>query len=482
MRVKRAGFTIILRSLGKKMTSDCSSALSGCAGALQWTFIGSINQKRSQIRLTHSHHIETIVNDKISSSKFLSIQLDGWSNIRCEPIVNVVLTTHEPVVYKIIDTGTNKHSATISDNAKNMVKYWKIVNENYPELRISFHGCGAHVSNLLCKDIVKLPTFKDIQTHTKGIIKKFKYSHFLKGLLNEFKKAETESKHSHGTYVCLKLPVATRRGSEIESLKSLMKNKQHLKQVAISSRATNVLRKPSIEKILNDTFWEKIEMALNLLEPITKWITILEGDHSNLSHVCIALHSIKMHINETLLHSFLTKEDDLIIQKLEKRKSMALKKIHFVAHLLDGKNKGKCLDSSESIDAIEFIASLSARMKLNIPDILSELAMYRTCEGFWSKELSQIAIATLSCLPKSASTERSFSTYELIHTAKRNRLTNERAAKLVYIKHNLKLNEIPNQAKIGVSEDYIAEFQMSEADEEEPEEVNLCLSDSEDDY
>lgn len=27
-------------------------------------------------------HIETIVNDKISSSKFLSIQLYGWSNIR----------------------------------------------------------------------------------------------------------------------------------------------------------------------------------------------------------------------------------------------------------------------------------------------------------------------------------------------------------------------------------------------------------------
>jgi len=36
----------------------------------------------------------------------------------------------------------------------------------------------------------------------------------------------------------------------------------------------------------------------------------------------------------------------------------------------------------------------------------------------------------------------------------------------------LKLNEISNQAKIGVSEDYIVEFQMSEADEEEPEEVN----------
>jgi len=115
-------------------------------------------------------------------------------------------------------------------------------------------------------------------------------------------------------------------------------------------------------------------MALSLLEPITKWITILESDYSNLSHVCIVFHLIKIHINETLLHSFQTKEEEnLIIQKLYKRKTKSLKKIHFAAHLLDGKNKGKCLDSSESIDDVEFISSLSARMNLNIPDILSEL-------------------------------------------------------------------------------------------------------------
>lgn len=67
---------------------------------------------------------------------------------------------------------------------------------------------------LISKDIVQLPTFKDIKTQTKGIIKEFKYSHFLKGLLNEFQKTETESNHSHGTYVW---PVATSWGSKTES-------------------------------------------------------------------------------------------------------------------------------------------------------------------------------------------------------------------------------------------------------------------------
>jgi len=35
--------------------------------------------------------------------------------------------------------------------------------------------------------------------------------------------------------------------------------------------------------------------------------------------------------------------------------------------------------------------------------------------------------------------ERTFSSYGNIHTAKRNRLTNDRAGKLVYINHNLRL-------------------------------------------
>ena len=56
-----------------------------------------------------------------------------------------------------------------------------------------------------------------------------------------------------------------------------------------------------------------------------------------------------------------------------------------------------------------------------------------------STQLSHIASSILSLPATSAATERSFSTYEMTHTKKRSRLTNERAAKLVYIRHNLKL-------------------------------------------
>lgn len=54
-------------------------------------------------------------------------------------------------------------------------------------------------------------------------------------------------------------------------------------------------------------------------------------------------------------------------------------------------------------------------------------------------ELSKVASGVLNLPPTSASVERSFSRHANIHSAKRNRLTNERAAKLVYISHNLAL-------------------------------------------
>ena len=55
-------------------------------------------------------------------------------------------------------------------------------------------------------------------------------------------------------------------------------------------------------------------------------------------------------------------------------------------------------------------------------------------------ELSSLAAKIVSLPPTSAAVERSFSAHSWIHSKKRNRLTNERAAKLVFINHNYQIN------------------------------------------
>ena len=56
-----------------------------------------------------------------------------------------------------------------------------------------------------------------------------------------------------------------------------------------------------------------------------------------------------------------------------------------------------------------------------------------------STQLSKVAERLLSLPATTAATERSFSTHDMIHTKARNKLTTERASKLVYVRHNLKI-------------------------------------------
>ena len=56
------------------------------------------------------------------------------------------------------------------------------------------------------------------------------------------------------------------------------------------------------------------------------------------------------------------------------------------------------------------------------------------------KELNKLACKILRLPATSAAVERSFSCYSNVHTAKRNRLSNERAAKVVFISQNINLD------------------------------------------
>lgn len=62
--------------------------------------------------------------------------------------------------------------------------------------------------------------------------------------------------------------------------------------------------------------------------------------------------------------------------------------------------------------------------------------------------LSDVAIGLLNICPTTATTERSFSTFKIVQSIKRNRLTSERAARLVYLCHNIRLDSARNLGRI----------------------------------
>ncbi|CAH1736275.1 unnamed protein product [Aphis gossypii] len=399
---------------------------------------------------------------------------DGWTNIRRESIINYVITTPQPLFYKTSSTGAESHTAIfiakeisvvlnevgpkkvlgiVTDNAKNMKGAWKILQEKYNHLQP--YGCVAHGLNLLAKDISSIESIAIIVNKGKEIVKEIIFSHRLDAI---FKEKQVDKK------ITLKLPVCTRWGSHVIFLNSIIKNRSALRSVAIDERAEYLLSNTTKIQLLDDTFWNTTTQLYDILKPISNWITQIESDTPQLSLVPTIFMDIKNNFEQILTPShILYDKTSRIMSFLKKRTDFCTKSIHKAAHLLDPMLKEKNLMPEEEMEGIECISNV-ARYTDNIDEatVLAEFAQYKVKEGLWSKEfvwntvnkvsattwwnglcsssqLSKIATKILQLPPTSAACERTFSSYSNIHTVKRNCLTNDRAGKLVYINHNLRL-------------------------------------------
>ncbi|XP_050064229.1 uncharacterized protein LOC126553086 [Aphis gossypii] len=340
---------------------------------------------------------------KMTISKNLSLQCDSWSNIRNEAIMNFIICTPSPVYYKSIATAEEKHTI-ITDNASAMLKATKILTTKYPH--ITSYGCAAHVLNLLIDDILKVSLCTS--------------------------KVHNTTKQKSVTNISLKLPGKTRWGI-----------------LAVTEGIENYLTPSVLESILNeDSFWLKIGSLISIFEVIVKWITLLEGDESKISLVVEAFYEIELNW-QTFLNS-----DIITIEEKDQLNT---------SNILDPAYNGVHLSNNEQVLGTEYIDQKSTDIcPNNSVEIMAQLAEYRCKEGFFSNSyvfksvdklsptvwwkgtcfclnLSAIALAILEMPPTTAATERSFSIQGFIHSSKRNRLTTERAAKLTFISHNLKI-------------------------------------------
>ncbi|XP_050500004.1 uncharacterized protein LOC126880270 [Diabrotica virgifera virgifera] len=152
----------------------------------------------------------------------------------------------------------------------------------------------------------------------------------------------------------------------------------------------------------------------------------------------------------------LSKEEADTRAIFENRKKFAIYSVHFVANLLDPKYRGCELSSDEMTDATEVIYKVAQKMPdVDEAAVLADVVNFIAKEGLFKKAFlwNEDTIAAISpiawwsglcsntALSKLAIRflcERSFSSYSGIHTNKRNRLTNTRASKIVYVAHNLK--------------------------------------------
>ncbi|GBP19290.1 hypothetical protein EVAR_79890_1 [Eumeta japonica] len=271
--------------------------------------------------------------------KVVCMALDGWSNIRNEPIVCVSVTTTENdgSVYLVdtIDTSSNSHTSNyllilaiesikkcrsfgcnvrsfVTDNTANMAKMRRQLTELEDDQigDVITYGCSAHLINLFAKDIEEA----EIKSDVKKIIKYFKYHHF------------PQAKYKEAGGKALVLPQDVRWNTLADCLESYVNNWHCLVKVCSEHRS--------------------------VLDLTIKDLCVL----SNCTHIW----------KDLLSSDWLPEEAD----KLKARFKAAMTPAHFAAYILDPNFNGDGLSEEEDTIGMEFLDS-------SCPNTMKDVLAYR---------------------------------------------------------------------------------------------------------
>ncbi|KAG6520646.1 hypothetical protein ZIOFF_017705 [Zingiber officinale] len=355
--------------------------------------------------------------------KGVSICSDGWSDVQRRPLINIMAVCESgPMFLKAINCeGEYKDKAFISkllintinevghqnvvqvvtDNAPVCKAVGLLVEAKYPH--IFWTPCVVHTLNLALKNICA-PT---------------------DSLQN--KEAFDECK-----WIAEMLSLAdTRFASTIIMLKRFRQIKKCLENMVISERwdlykEDDVVKARVVKyKISDDQFWEQIDYILAFTSPIYEMLRKADTDQPCLHLVYEWYYS----------HEWLQESPN----RLPPHRDIEV-----------SRERKKCIEryysnSSERRSVNEEFASFSAAIDdFSDNDSMRDRGLmsptkWWVIHGASTPTLQSLALKLLGHPSSSCCCERNWSTYNFIHSLKRNKITPQRAEDLVYVHYNLRL-------------------------------------------
>ncbi|XP_057852417.2 uncharacterized protein LOC131062719 isoform X2 [Cryptomeria japonica] len=430
-----------------------------------------------------------------------TILSDGWSDMCQRPLINVLVSCPEGVVFlKVIDTMNHKKTSeyifqileeailevgvenvvqVVTDSATNCVGAGRLVVEKYPQ--IYWSPCAAHCLDLLLHDLAKFPWVNEA-IHRGRAIANFIRNHRL--TLSIYRQ--------HASKELLR-PCETRFASYYITLKRVVEEKAALRSVICSNQwESSVLSKgpkgKNIEQIiLNSNFWESAAKVLLVCEPIVDVLHMVDGDSPCLGMLYESMDRCKESIQKALNNE--EAEYMQIWEIVDCRWKMMHTPLHAAACFLEPK-----LFSIDRRGDNEIMVGLYQAISRYVPDreiaalIRDQSWQYKRGEGmfggaeakydlprmpgyrWWiaygslAPELQEFVIRILSQGASSSACERNLSCFDHIHSKKRNKLLTGKLGDLVYVRSNLKLL-MNNSAKNTSLEQTLEGIAMPDADE-----------------
>ncbi|RVW74230.1 hypothetical protein CK203_055979 [Vitis vinifera] len=353
----------------------------------------------------------------------------------------------------------------ITDNASNYVNAGMRLMEK--RSRLWWTPCAAHCIDLMLEDIGKLNVHATTLSRARQVVK-FIYGHtWVLSLMRTFTKNHE-----------LIRPAITRFATAFLTLQSIYKQKQALIAMFSSEKwcsstwakkttvpLVSVLRevdseeRPAMGYIyeLMDSAKEKIAFNCGGMErkygPIWRKI-----DARWTPQLHRPLHAAGYYLNPQLRYG------DKFSNVDEVRKGL----FECMDRMLDYQERLKADIQLDSYD--QAMGEFGSRIAIDSRTLRSPTSWWMRFGGS-TPELQKFAIRVLSLTCSASGCERNWSTFESIHTKKRNRLEHQRLNALVYVRYNTRLRERSLQRKQNVDPILVEEIDSDDewiAEKEDP--------------
>jgi hypothetical protein len=245
----------------------------------------------------------------------------------------------------------------------------------------------------------------------------------------------------------LQLPGATRWGSVVRCIKGVVQNKQVIQRILHRSSGfpelIQRLRKNQvmIGVVADEEFWRVADMCVSAFDPVVQLLALLESDHATLG---LAFHCMAMY-EEFLPQTDLFKDCPEISALWKGRRSFMYSPIAVASYILDPRFRGRKLTQDQKKQGIDWIGKraptalgeLASWLNETLPHELETAAWETSPVAWWTLKsgtydgLIPIAQRVLSVPCNSASSERIWSNFSMIHSKIRNRLTAKKSITLV---------------------------------------------------
>ncbi|XP_066385011.1 uncharacterized protein [Miscanthus floridulus] len=413
-----------------------------------------------------------------------SVMIDAWTDKRGRGVMNLVVHSAYGVcfldsvdclavkkdgryIFELVDKcieeiGVQNVVQVVTDNAIPNEAVASLLKAKYPS--IFWNGCAAHTIDLMLKDIGKMPKVAATISKAKCLTV-FLYAHTR--VLDLMRKYLSRDLVRCGV---------TRFATTYLNLKSLLENKKQLQRLFREDELNelgylkSVKGKKANKVVKSKTFWKDVETVVNYFEPLATVLRRMDSDVPAMGFLYGYLLEAKNEISKRFNND--RKKFEEVFHFIDKRWDSKLKTpLHKAGYYLNPfyyyQNKVAIEENESFRDGVIMCITKLVPNEDTQDKIIEELQKFQDAKGSFGKDiakrqckninfdpakwwlnygssapnLKKLATRILSLTCSSSACERCWSSFEQVHTKRRNRLLHDRMRDLVFVKFNSKLRQ-----------------------------------------